>query len=430
VKRLKNTFPPINRFPPEVLALIPAFFREDRDLINATAVCSHWRVTFLSTPRLWCDINVRSIPMVSTYLERSGDVPLYVRCTASMRVPSLLRPHMRRIVSLDIKHKGRGLFSQVLQNLYDPAPMLRALTFRADHDDLFGLDIPHHFLGGSFPSLRKLVLIDIYSFATPYIFQTVTTLIWTTNSDLIDEFLKTLDSLPSLEVASIQFHPPFRPASTRANRTIILQHLRRLSLTANIEPERGLCGFTLPILHFIDLPNLISLQAGGSFKSRVLPPSVLFAERLPGLSELPEAEISLPRRNSARVRLSGSRQSELIISVEDVSDVDVTCIFSGGTPFRSVRKLIAVFGEDTSPQVDRWVLDALEIIAGVETLEVVGDCIKWLNVWRGKDMYHRICPSLRRLTVSGGMCCRSELSVFADLRNSVGLPLIATYENA
>ena len=164
-------------------------------------------------------------------------------------------------------------------------------------------------------------------------------------------------------------------------------------------------------------------------KTFIIPPSMLFAEQLPGLSELPEAEISLPGRKSARVRLSGLCQSELIISVEDVLDVNVPHIFSGGTPFRSVRKLTARFGEGTSHQVNWWTLDALKIIGGVEVLEVVGDCIGFLLVWRGKVKYHRICPSLHRLTICGGMRCRTELSALADIRNSVGLPLIVTYES-
>lgn len=368
--------------------------------------------------------------MVTAYLERSRDVPVHVRRLASPKVASLLYPHMDRIVSLAIKHDDKSWIPRAAQNLCEPAPMLSTLTFYSHPGDFCAVEIPPHFLGGSFPSLRTLVLTEVSSLARRYTFKNVTTLIWTTTSDLVGQLSRTLDSLPSLEMAIIRFHPLYRSNFGSADRIITLQHLRTLDLTVNNDPKRGLCGFMLPILPFINLPNLkkLSLQAGSGFNSRVFPSSVLFAERLPEFSELSEVAISLLEEDSAKIRLSDSRQSELIISVRNILDVDVTHDFFGGIPYPSVRKLTVRLGTGGYGQASRWVLGVQRLLIGVEVLEVIGDCAGFLWVWHEEAEYHRICPSLRELAVCGGERYQSQLSALAAVRSSVGLPLIITHE--
>lgn len=75
-----NTFPKINRLPPEVLAFIPSFLDCYKDLVNTTHVCTHWRNTIIASPPLWSclDNNVMNENLIAAYIDRCGGAPLYV----------------------------------------------------------------------------------------------------------------------------------------------------------------------------------------------------------------------------------------------------------------------------------------------------------------------------------------------------------------
>jgi len=368
--------------------------------------------------------------MANAYLERSGGVPLYLRDLASPKVATLLRPHMERVASLEVEHGNSVRVSQIMENLRDPAPILNTLSFYASGDDLDGLKIPSHFLGGSFPSLRTLVLTKIPSFAGQHTLLSVTTLIWTTTSSLIDQLLMTLGSLPSLEAATIQFHSPHVPRPEQVDYIITLQRLRTLNLTVNSDRRRGPRASLPPILPLINLPDLtkLSMQTGPSYSGCLLPSSVLFTERLPKLSELQEAEISLLKGNSARVRFSGPCQSELVISIGSMWEVFQALDPFGGIPFHPIRRLTVHF-EEGAFGTSNWALGVLKNMVGVEVLEVVGECANFFYAWNWREEYHRICPSLHRLTVCSGVRRPPKLSAVVDVRSSVGLPLIITYKS-
>ena len=75
-----NTFPKINRLPPEVLALIPSFLTAYKDLVYTTHVCRHWRSTIIASPSLWSspDNDAMHRDLVAVYMDRCGDTPLDV----------------------------------------------------------------------------------------------------------------------------------------------------------------------------------------------------------------------------------------------------------------------------------------------------------------------------------------------------------------
>ena len=55
VRTMLNSFPPINRIPPEILSLIPDYYGEDdtdRNLITSTHVCRRWREVLISRSSL------------------------------------------------------------------------------------------------------------------------------------------------------------------------------------------------------------------------------------------------------------------------------------------------------------------------------------------------------------------------------------------
>ena len=74
IREWRNSFIPINRFPPEVLSLIPILLPREKDLIRASAVCRRWRKTFTQHALLWSKLRLtreRGDLFVKTWLDRA-----------------------------------------------------------------------------------------------------------------------------------------------------------------------------------------------------------------------------------------------------------------------------------------------------------------------------------------------------------------------
>jgi len=111
VRTLKNAgFAAINRFPQEVLALIPTHFdpKTPRDTLNASHVCRYWRSALVSSPALWTITNTACMtpPLTLLYLNRSSALPLDV--TLGAEAPA-----------------------HILQQLVTRAPQIGRLSFEA-----------------------------------------------------------------------------------------------------------------------------------------------------------------------------------------------------------------------------------------------------------------------------------------------------------
>ena len=163
VRQLKNSFIPINRLPPEVLALVPTFRESERDLIRATAVCRHWRRSLIYTPSLWtkiaCSKRERThafTPHVQAYLERFGSVPIDVQIHA--RAFRLLACHTGRISSLRMFLNAPVDFEEIAERFSKPAPILKAISLRVNVLDDPTLDLPSTFLEPFRSSVRELAL--------------------------------------------------------------------------------------------------------------------------------------------------------------------------------------------------------------------------------------------------------------------------------
>ena len=79
IRSLKNRLAPINRIPPEVLALIPDSLDTrdgDEDLIALTHVCQAWREIFISRSSLWANFDCTNADKTRVYLERSKSSPI------------------------------------------------------------------------------------------------------------------------------------------------------------------------------------------------------------------------------------------------------------------------------------------------------------------------------------------------------------------
>lgn len=96
IRSWRNRSAPINRIPPEILSLIPHFWKSpysrDQDVITLTHVCQAWRDVFVSCPSLWTYLCCRDLDKTRVYLERSRSSPVTTqRPYVSLR--SLLQVH-------------------------------------------------------------------------------------------------------------------------------------------------------------------------------------------------------------------------------------------------------------------------------------------------------------------------------------------------
>ena len=422
-RHLRNSFAQINRFPRELIGHIPTFLQSERDLINTTAVCRHWRTILLSTPHLWCNISGSSALKVRAYLERSKWHPLNVRLTLSNSI-RLLVPHIRRIVSLRLDLVGQSQMERIAEHLVEPAMSLRTLLIYSRHVG-HTLDIPSSFLGASFPSLRSLFVEDVSSFSGPHTFHSVTSFTLYTNIDIpLDtaSLLHALERLPSLETALIKFRARGIPTSITGDRITTLQNLRGMTLFSTNEMEDALMGPILPGLHLPKLERL-EVHSSSTLKSNGACFPLSFSKLLPNFYELPKA-IIIPRSRCCEIRLQSEGQHTLGIFIGRLSSFEETVELLGGLPLRSVRSLTIEFPEGSDRE---WLFGILGVMDGIEDLEISGGWTQMLQFWRGDREQKRLCPALRILTVCDEGGTELDLAAFEDVRRRVGLPLTTTH---
>jgi len=135
----RNNLAPINRIPPEVLALVPNFLNKDardRATVALTHVCQVWREIFTSSSTLWTDFDCEDIDKTLVYLNRSGSSPISVQLERNEGLspydPFLqVIPHIiTRLTSVAIHGTPENL-QDITTRLSRPAPLLKSLTIEA-----------------------------------------------------------------------------------------------------------------------------------------------------------------------------------------------------------------------------------------------------------------------------------------------------------
>jgi hypothetical protein len=231
-KNAKNSLAPINKLPPETLAQVAAFLEPGRQLVNATAVCQHWRATLLSFPRLWSTIHCPDPMQFETYLKRSKSAPLEVRLAYFSLFESLV-PHTSRLAALAIRVDHSSDFNQVAQYLPNPIPTLRKFGITSFGSD--NLDLPPGINNDHFLHVKELQLEDISSFQAPHAFPHVTELTWYVGPGRggpvqLSGLLDTLEQLLVLEQVDLIFQTSQHTSTDPPPHVVTLPNVQQMSL--------------------------------------------------------------------------------------------------------------------------------------------------------------------------------------------------------
>jgi len=135
-----NTFPKINRLPPEVLALIPSFLTSFKDLVFTTHVCRHWRNIVIASPPLWSYLDNEAMhkDLVAAYMDRCGDTPLDVNFSSeSDKNASFLEKvvlHSSHICRIRIPCLPWYHIAEISDAFETPLPLLRDVDLSIGYD--------------------------------------------------------------------------------------------------------------------------------------------------------------------------------------------------------------------------------------------------------------------------------------------------------
>jgi hypothetical protein len=159
---------PVNRIPPEILALIPDFWDgRDRDLVALTHVCRDWREVFISRSSLWTDFDCVGEARTRVYLERSKSLPINLSLRTQDSLPprhpffEIIPRAVGRLKSLSIQTTPENL-EDITLHLSRPAPLLEKLSIRGgDHRQLLKPVFTPTIFNGDLSSLCELKLESV-----------------------------------------------------------------------------------------------------------------------------------------------------------------------------------------------------------------------------------------------------------------------------
>ena len=382
------------------MAHIVAFLARERDLINTTAICQHWRTILLSFPRLWCNAGGSSSE-IQAYIERSKSTPIDVNLS-SLELAELIVPHTSRLTGLTVRLADNYSFSQIEKYLRHPIPTLH--TFRISAvSQLHTLEFPPSLYGHFCLHSKKLEIRGISAFRGPQTFPHVTELTLHTNANLsmsTDRLLGTLEQLPVLERVHITF---LADVYTDPNpRVVTLPHLQEMNL------YMARTGVHLPhILEYLRLPELTSLcvQAMSRLITfRPVFPVTAFDERLPNFAKLPELQVDM---SSGEITFQSPSQASLRYLTRPLANYDShERIFWKELPLHSVRRLTVNLALPPTRQELEWFIGLLRDLRFLEHLEFGGECGCAIQFLRYEVARKAISLRIQTLTVRCGEYAR------------------------
>ena len=402
VRHLKNSFAPINRLPPETLALIPSFRESERELINAAAVCKYWRTTLVSTPSLWNNIVCFQLMdrdtiglRIHTYFERSRSLPVNVQIPAW--ASRFLSPYIERISGLTLNIDVRSDFDEIANHLSKSAPFLKTMTlYTAGLRDRVGL--PPRIFEPLLSSASVLIIHGpIFSSAPCKLFG-LTRFNITTDSTEITRvaLLDILEQMPFLQVFDATFYCKEGLDPVLEDRVVTLPYLEDIKIKIYDLVSPLAANSILPAL---SLPNALRVHlylpgSRGAPITTLLPHS--FEKQLPNLSVISRASAGLDEGFST-INFYGTSGSNLTLSIKSNELYTFPRSLFGGTPFGSVRRFDISFRSSTVNTF--FFIRLLRFMGGLESLWMMQNTAGPLACWIGQDKQAGICPTLASLTI-------------------------------
>jgi hypothetical protein len=240
IRSWRNTLAPINRVPPELLALIPDFwssYGRDKSTIALTHVSKAWREIFTSRSSLWTDFHCADAEKTRAYLERSKSSPISLELRREdglfLHDPFFqIAPHaVNRLKDLFLS-TDLDYLKDITDRLSRSAPILENLRIFGSANDPFSTPVlPVTIFNGDLSSLRNLELfsvrtqlpwrnmINLTSFSLGYVIEP---------SVSVGQLLDFFEGAPRLLEVELAFATPSTGAQN--GRLVSLAHLRRLSI--------------------------------------------------------------------------------------------------------------------------------------------------------------------------------------------------------
>jgi len=244
VIRLRNTLQPVNRLPPEIIALCAAFVPRAnlKPIVSLTHVCRYWRGAITSSSSNWTLIGNKWARLAPLCLERAGAAPL----TITISAPGVwerglgdffraLFPHTTRISHLSLAmcstieretDKHPGLFASMpgLTSLEHSRSGKPAEWFPSNETP-----IPPLFWNVSKLTSLRLTQTPLYS--TLFNIASLVELRFDGREIHFQKFLGFLESNHSLEIVVLELEFVRGSVLTSPERMVSLPRLRHLALT-------------------------------------------------------------------------------------------------------------------------------------------------------------------------------------------------------
>ena len=173
IRGCENILAPINKIPPEILALIPDFWdtrHRDEGVITLTHVCHAWREIFVSRSSLWTNFDCLDEEKTRVYFERSKSSPIDLSLGPSKGILPCdpifqIIPHATgRLKSLFVRGPTEDV-EVVTSHLSHPAPLLERLSIHSDLQNAQDRNpaLPSTFFNEDLSSLRMLYLNFVHT---------------------------------------------------------------------------------------------------------------------------------------------------------------------------------------------------------------------------------------------------------------------------
>lgn len=434
VHSMRNTFAPISRIPPEILSLIPDYWRGCDTIVTLTRVCRSWRELFILRSSLWTSLDCTNVEKTRVYIERSKSSPLEISlekhhdgayCNNALL---LAAPHINRLGSLTV-HGPSDILPDLNKHFNCPTPLLRKLKIDLAFDRNRPPSFPGTLFNGNLSSLRKLSLAG---FTTNLPWRNLVNLTTfelyhfpgAVDPQFVTRLLDFFESAPLL--SKIDLHQSI-PTSSNAplERSVSLPHLKKLSITS--QPVQS------TLLNHLSIPNGALLVIAFTFSGENSPIPNNLPKHLNNLNNLSHA---------TRINLSLGGTEKFIRLNGPSGGLYMYCTWTAGNAyshilerrvFRSINKFnlsqiqrlaVTKYSSPPSNEIEKsTVFQTLLLMNDLRTLTLI-ECNNLPFIYSLDPKKNKsdsvLCPSLEEVVLyikKQDRFCLEELMEMASERN-------------